>query len=557
MPDTSPILALPLIQPAQAQKHVTHNEALRLLDVLVQAAVLTRGQNTPPAEPLEGDRHITGPAPTGAWAGQPRTIAVREGGAWVFLTPLPGWRAEVLDEAAPAVFDGTAWRPEAEALRRMAGLGLNAPPDAVNRLTVGAAATLLSHEGAGHQLKINKAQAGDTASLLFQTGFSGRAEVGLAGQDDLSVKVSANGAAWTEALRISGATGEARLFHPLRIADGGAALPGLQFDADGDTGLFRPGADQVALAAGGAARLTAAPAGVETTVPLRLPTGTAALPALSFAGDTDTGLTRPAANQIGLVTGGVQRALLSTTGLVVDVPVSGSATTQSAIDATEGRLPRVRATGGIFGLGAQDAPGVTSIDDHALRTGFYRTSTTTTGGTFPPGLTAGSFSASGPLLAMRHDGGSVTQWWSSLGDAQVWTRRYAGAWSAWQRATRILGPVTQSGGQATGAILERGSNANGLFVRMADGLQICTRSNLAAANAATPLGSLFQSADVGWTFPAAFAETPSVTGQVDDLECWITAGLPTATACTLRALSGVTKGAALNIRAVAIGRWFV
>jgi hypothetical protein len=504
MPDTSPILALPLIQPAQAQKHVTHNEALRLLDVLVQAAVLTLGQNTPPADPVEGDRHITGPAPTGDWAGQPQTIALREGGAWVFLTPLPGWRAEVLDEAAPAVFDGAAWRPEAEALRRMAALGLNAPPDGVNRLTVGAAATLLSHEGAGHQLKINKAQAGDTASLLFQTGFSGRAEVGLAGQDDLSVKVSADGASWAEALRITGATGEARLFQPLRLTDGDAAGPGLRFDADGDTGLFRP-----------------------------------------------------AENQIGLVTGGTLRAVLSGTELVLDVPLAGSATTQSPTDTLEGRVPRLRASGGIFGLGGLDAPSVPSIDNHALRTGIYRTSTGTTAGAFPPGLTAGSFSASGPLVVMRHDGGSVTQWWSSLADAQIWTRRYAGAWSVWQRATRILGPVAQVGGQPTGAILERGSNANGQFVRMADGLQICLRGNLAAANASTALGSLFRSADVSWTFPAAFAEVPVVTGRVDDPDCWVAGATATATAGTLRALAGVTKGAALNIRAVAIGRWFL
>jgi hypothetical protein len=36
MPDTSHALSLPLIQPSQAQKHVTHNEALRILDAVVQ-----------------------------------------------------------------------------------------------------------------------------------------------------------------------------------------------------------------------------------------------------------------------------------------------------------------------------------------------------------------------------------------------------------------------------------------------------------------------------------------------------------------------------------------
>jgi hypothetical protein len=35
----TPHLALPLMAAAQAQKHVTHNEALRLLDGLVQGTV--------------------------------------------------------------------------------------------------------------------------------------------------------------------------------------------------------------------------------------------------------------------------------------------------------------------------------------------------------------------------------------------------------------------------------------------------------------------------------------------------------------------------------------
>jgi hypothetical protein len=40
----------------------------------------------------------------------------------------------------------------------------------------------------------------------------------------------------------------------------------------------------------------------------------------------------------------------------------------------------------------------------------------------------------------------------------------------------ILGTVSQSGGVATGAIIERGSNANGEFVKFADGTLICTRT---------------------------------------------------------------------------------
>ena len=56
MSDTTTHLLLPYILTAQAQKHVTHNEALRLLDGLVQLSVLDRNLNSPPGSPADGDR---------------------------------------------------------------------------------------------------------------------------------------------------------------------------------------------------------------------------------------------------------------------------------------------------------------------------------------------------------------------------------------------------------------------------------------------------------------------------------------------------------------------
>jgi hypothetical protein len=79
--------------------------------------------------------------------------------------------------------------------------------DPVNRLAVASDAVLFTHAGSGHQIKVNKAASGDTASLLFQTGWSGRAEMGTAGSDDFAIKVSADGAAWTDALVFDAATG--------------------------------------------------------------------------------------------------------------------------------------------------------------------------------------------------------------------------------------------------------------------------------------------------------------------------------------------------------------
>jgi hypothetical protein len=86
-------------------------------------------------------------------------------------------------------------------------IGVNAAADATNKFVVSSDATLFNHAGSGHQIKLNKNAAGDTASILWQTGFSGRAELGTTGDDNFHFKVSADGATWFEALTIDGATG--------------------------------------------------------------------------------------------------------------------------------------------------------------------------------------------------------------------------------------------------------------------------------------------------------------------------------------------------------------
>ena len=75
MSQNSPRLNLPFIQPSQAQKHVTHNEALRHLDLVVQLSLIATDAVTPPATPAQGDIHALGAAPTGDWAGQGGKLA--------------------------------------------------------------------------------------------------------------------------------------------------------------------------------------------------------------------------------------------------------------------------------------------------------------------------------------------------------------------------------------------------------------------------------------------------------------------------------------------------
>jgi len=209
--ETTPHLTLPYIVPSQAQKHVTHNEALRKLDVLVQLSVISRGRTTPPPEPAEGERHILGSSVSGEWEGRGGQIAVWQGGTWAFLQPTAGWRTWVEEEQSLLLFHDGQWRPLSGQFQNLAMVGINATADTVNRLTIASRTTLFNHDGSGHQLKINKATPGDTASLLFQTGFSGRAELGTAGDDDLHVKVSNDGSSWHEAIVIDGGTGAVSL----------------------------------------------------------------------------------------------------------------------------------------------------------------------------------------------------------------------------------------------------------------------------------------------------------------------------------------------------------
>lgn len=207
IPQTSPVLSLPYIQPSQAQKHVTHNVALAALDLLVQAVAADRDRTDPPAAPTAGAVHLVAAGAQGDWAAQDHALAVFDGTGWRFAAPRPGWRVHVLADGFDVIFDGSAWGPARPDLDNLPGLGVNTTADTANPLAVAGDATLLTHAGSGHQLKINKSAAGDTASLLFQTGWSGRAEMGTAGTDDFAIKVSADGSAWTTALRLDGATG--------------------------------------------------------------------------------------------------------------------------------------------------------------------------------------------------------------------------------------------------------------------------------------------------------------------------------------------------------------
>lgn len=108
MPDAmlTPRLALPLLAAGQAQKEITHNEALTLIDALLCPVIEAVGVNAPPAAPEAGQAWIVGTAPTGEWTGHAHAIAIATAG---------GWRFAAMPEGATVLvrIDGGIWRRSA------------------------------------------------------------------------------------------------------------------------------------------------------------------------------------------------------------------------------------------------------------------------------------------------------------------------------------------------------------------------------------------------------------------------------------------------------------
>ena len=203
-------LSLPYIMPSQAQKHVTHNEALRMLDAVVQLSVLDTGINQAPSAPNEGERYLIGDNPSSPWDGKPNQIAAYIDGAWMYFQPGEGWLTWNQASSELLIFSGGMWQAiQSGASEEVMQLGINGQASSQERLLVQSSSVLFNHDGADHRMKLNKSAVTDTASLLFQDGFSGRAEFGLPGEDNFLIKVSDDGSNWHDAVRLEADSGRA------------------------------------------------------------------------------------------------------------------------------------------------------------------------------------------------------------------------------------------------------------------------------------------------------------------------------------------------------------
>jgi hypothetical protein len=214
MSDATTKLLLPYILAAQAQKHVTHNEALRLLDAMVQLSILDRDLTAPPGSPADGDRYIVASGGTGDWTGWDLNVALFTDGAWLRLPPRTGWRAWVEDEGLLVVYDGSGWiGTTPPSLQNLAVVGVGTTADAANPFSAKLNAALwtaktVAEGGTGDLFyTMNKEAAGGDLGLTLQSGFVTKALVGLFGSDRFRLAVSADGSTFFDGMIVDNANG--------------------------------------------------------------------------------------------------------------------------------------------------------------------------------------------------------------------------------------------------------------------------------------------------------------------------------------------------------------
>jgi hypothetical protein len=235
--------------------------------------------------------------------------------------------------------------------------------------------------------------------------------------------------------------------------------------------------------------------------------------------------------------------------------ITGTAVTQSQTDATSNRLMKV----GDFGLGGFN-PGV--IDANSiLPAGFY-SGPGSTGVNYPTGGQFHSFIASrrpsnSNIQDNLHFAGNSIFYRYTFDSGANWVTRQI------YTQSNILGTVSQSDGIPTGAIIERGSNANGEFVKYADGTQICTLNiTVTDQTIDSAYGASLFTGTRTWTYPAVFNAAPAVAApgfRWGTSASWGAVGAaPTTTQVLLRGIdiSSRATGTSVVITAIAIGRWY-
>jgi hypothetical protein len=140
---TTPNLAMPLLYSAQAQKEITHNEALVLLDAMVPGCIRAVASDPVPFDASPGDMWIVGAGPAGAWTGRAGQIAVFTDGGWRFIQPKHGMRLYNRTQGVVMIFDEGDW----QAPTAVAAPAGGAVVDLEGRAALGEILTVLRRSG--------------------------------------------------------------------------------------------------------------------------------------------------------------------------------------------------------------------------------------------------------------------------------------------------------------------------------------------------------------------------------------------------------------------------
>lgn len=283
-------LKLPLLVPNQSQKEITHNEAIIIIDNILQNGVIDKDLKSPPLQPNSNDLYIVGSPATGEWLGKEYNLAFFDNG-WRFISPREGFTFWVNDENCLYSFDGNSWLISSvgeggtpsenvtsldqledvvltslqtndvlqyngekfvnaqlnlngggggdgesggggdfgtitnptefdiiqhngvdfvntKSIQNISMLGVGASADEYNKLSVKSDYVLFDKLTADSRVKVNKATETSTASHLFQNNYSGRAEFGLIGDDNFTLKVSTDGNTWNNTFVVDKASGD-------------------------------------------------------------------------------------------------------------------------------------------------------------------------------------------------------------------------------------------------------------------------------------------------------------------------------------------------------------
>jgi hypothetical protein len=308
--------------------------------------------------------------------------------------------------------------------------------------------------------------------------------------------------------------------------NGTVSAPALRASADQDTGLYFPSANTLGFATGGALRMTVSSAGISNGL------GTVGAPSYTFTGDTNTGMWSPAADTIAFSEGGVEAMRIDSSGNVgIGTTSPGSLLTLSSSQPTIDLVE----------TGVASADTTRLIQDASI----FRIQT----------VNSGSFVSQDYSINKDASGATLHAW--RIQNTERMRIDSSG---------KLLSPGgaafvgTVATGSTNGAIIERGSNANGEYVKFADGTMICVTADITGVDVNIAAGEIFRADTIAVTLPAAFSTIASMAGssvQIGSDNCLpgilrITAG---GSNVDFRAYA---PAATTNrtFRLMVVGRWF-